>query len=171
MRVREKKRKEKKRKERGKKKGSSCTRGQARLWNETKIGGSVLLEMDSVAVTVPLRQPTKKMKKRKELDALAPPHTVSRRSSGKRSSQVRIDWPWPRRSSFFFFPFFFLSFFFFFFFFSFFFSNNTRKKFFRKFLSLQCYVIDIYTSFANGIEMKNFMRVSLLVYLSGIYHK
>lgn len=43
--------------------------------------------MDSVAVTVPLRQPTKKMKKRKELDALAPPHTVSRRSSGKRSSQ------------------------------------------------------------------------------------
>lgn len=52
-----------------------------------KIGGSVLLEMDSVAVTVPLRQPTKKMKKRKELDALAPPHTVSRRSSGKRSSQ------------------------------------------------------------------------------------
>lgn len=49
----------------------------------------MLLEMDSVAVTVPLRQPTKKMKKRKELDALAPPHTVSRRSSGKRSSQVR----------------------------------------------------------------------------------
>lgn len=47
----------------------------------------MLLEMDSVAVTVPLRQPTKKMKKRKELDALAPPHTVSRRSSGKRSSQ------------------------------------------------------------------------------------
>lgn len=46
-----------------------------------------MLEMDSVAVTVPLRQPTKKMKKRKELDALAPPHTVSRRSSGKRSSQ------------------------------------------------------------------------------------
>ncbi|XP_071871834.1 uncharacterized protein isoform X1 [Bombus fervidus] len=43
--------------------------------------------MDSVAVTVPLRQPTKKMKKRKELDALAPPHIVSRRSSGKRSSQ------------------------------------------------------------------------------------
>ncbi|KAI4498916.1 hypothetical protein M0802_006091 [Mischocyttarus mexicanus] len=47
----------------------------------------VLLEMDSVAVTVPLRQPTKKMKKRKELDALAPPHAVSRRTSGKRSSQ------------------------------------------------------------------------------------
>lgn len=44
--------------------------------------------MDSVAVTVPLRQPTKKMKKRKELDALAPAHAVSRRSSGKRSSQV-----------------------------------------------------------------------------------
>nr|KAF7400216.1 hypothetical protein H0235_015953 [Vespula pensylvanica] len=43
--------------------------------------------MDSVAVTVPLRQPTKKMKKRKELDALAPPHAVSRRTSGKRSSQ------------------------------------------------------------------------------------
>ncbi|XP_014488655.1 PREDICTED: uncharacterized protein LOC106751909 isoform X1 [Dinoponera quadriceps] len=43
--------------------------------------------MDSVAVTVPLRQPTKKMKKRKELDALAPAHAVSRRSSGKRSSQ------------------------------------------------------------------------------------
>ncbi|OAD52916.1 hypothetical protein WN48_11162 [Eufriesea mexicana] len=43
--------------------------------------------MDSVAVTVPLRQPTKKLKKRKELDALAPPHSVSRRSSGKRSSQ------------------------------------------------------------------------------------
>lgn len=43
--------------------------------------------MDSVAVTVPLRQPTKKMKKRKELDALVPPHAVSRRSSGKRSSQ------------------------------------------------------------------------------------
>ncbi|KAF3426554.1 hypothetical protein E2986_07533 [Frieseomelitta varia] len=52
--------------------------------------------MDSVAVTVPLRQPTKKMKKRKELDALAPPHTVSRRSSGKRSSQVRIS---PRSST------------------------------------------------------------------------
>lgn len=47
----------------------------------------MLFEMDSVAVTVPLRQPTKKMKKRKELDALVPPHTVSRRSSGKRSSQ------------------------------------------------------------------------------------
>lgn len=44
--------------------------------------------MDSVAVTVPLRQPTKKMKKRKELDALAPAHAISRRSSGKRSSQV-----------------------------------------------------------------------------------
>ncbi|KAK2579328.1 hypothetical protein KPH14_008280 [Odynerus spinipes] len=43
--------------------------------------------MDSIAVTVPLRQPTKKMKKRKELDALAPPHAVSRRTSGKRSSQ------------------------------------------------------------------------------------
>ncbi|XP_012538947.1 uncharacterized protein LOC105838163 isoform X2 [Monomorium pharaonis] len=43
--------------------------------------------MDSVAVTVPLRQPTKKMKKRKELDALAPAHAISRRSSGKRSSQ------------------------------------------------------------------------------------
>ncbi|XP_072759351.1 uncharacterized protein [Anoplolepis gracilipes] len=43
--------------------------------------------MDSVAVTVPLRQPMKKMKKRKELDALAPAHAVSRRSSGKRSSQ------------------------------------------------------------------------------------
>lgn len=43
--------------------------------------------MDSVAVTVPLRQPTKKMKKRKELDALAPPHAVFRRTSGKRSSQ------------------------------------------------------------------------------------
>nr|XP_033329634.1 uncharacterized protein LOC117222181 isoform X1 [Megalopta genalis]XP_033329635.1 uncharacterized protein LOC117222181 isoform X1 [Megalopta genalis] len=43
--------------------------------------------MDSVAVTVPLRHPTKRMKKRKELDALAPPHTVPRRSSGKRSSQ------------------------------------------------------------------------------------
>lgn len=43
--------------------------------------------MDSVAVTVPLRQPTKKMKKRKELDALAPAHAVSRRTSGKRSSQ------------------------------------------------------------------------------------
>ncbi|XP_003424771.1 uncharacterized protein LOC100680350 isoform X1 [Nasonia vitripennis] len=43
--------------------------------------------MDSVAVTVPLRPPAKKMKKRKELDALAPPHAVSRRSSGKRSSQ------------------------------------------------------------------------------------
>lgn len=43
--------------------------------------------MDSVTVTVPLRQPTKKMKKRKELDALAPAHAVSRRSSGKRSSQ------------------------------------------------------------------------------------
>lgn len=53
-----------------------------------KIGGVVLLEMDSVAVTVPLRQPMKKMKKRKELDALAPAHAVSRRSSGKRSSQV-----------------------------------------------------------------------------------
>lgn len=53
-----------------------------------KIGGLVLLEMDSVAVTVPLRQPTKKMKKRKELDALAPAHAISRRSSGKRSSQV-----------------------------------------------------------------------------------
>lgn len=50
----------------------------------------VLLEMDSVAVTVPLRPPAKKMKKRKELDALAPPHAVSRRSSGKRSSQVTI---------------------------------------------------------------------------------
>ena len=49
----------------------------------------VLLEMDSVAVTVPLRPPAKKMKKRKELDALAPQHVVSRRSSGKRSSQVR----------------------------------------------------------------------------------
>lgn len=46
--------------------------------------------MDSVAVTVPLRQPTKKMKKRKELDALAPPHAVSRRTSGKRSSQVWV---------------------------------------------------------------------------------
>lgn len=44
--------------------------------------------MDSVTVTVPLRQPTKKMKKRKELDALAPAHAISRRSSGKRSSQV-----------------------------------------------------------------------------------
>ncbi|XP_011068755.1 PREDICTED: uncharacterized protein LOC105154737 [Acromyrmex echinatior] len=43
--------------------------------------------MDSVAVTVPLRQPTKKMKKRKELDALAPAHAISRRNSGKRSSQ------------------------------------------------------------------------------------
>ncbi|XP_033209179.1 kinesin heavy chain isoform X2 [Belonocnema kinseyi] len=43
--------------------------------------------MDSAAVTVPLRPPTKKMKKRKELDALAPPHAVSRRSNGKRSSQ------------------------------------------------------------------------------------
>ncbi|XP_011641698.1 uncharacterized protein LOC105430061 isoform X2 [Pogonomyrmex barbatus] len=43
--------------------------------------------MNSVAVTVPLRQPTKKMKKRKELDALAPAHAISRRSSGKRSSQ------------------------------------------------------------------------------------
>ncbi|XP_011872023.1 PREDICTED: uncharacterized protein LOC105564328 isoform X2 [Vollenhovia emeryi] len=43
--------------------------------------------MDSVAVTVPLRQPAKKMKKRKELDALAPAHAISRRSSGKRSSQ------------------------------------------------------------------------------------
>ncbi|KAM0730913.1 EF-hand calcium-binding domain-containing protein 14 [Formica fusca] len=43
--------------------------------------------MDSVAVTVPLRQPMKKMKKRKELDALAPAHAVSRRTSGKRSSQ------------------------------------------------------------------------------------
>ncbi|KAL6445993.1 hypothetical protein ACFW04_000987 [Cataglyphis niger] len=43
--------------------------------------------MDSVAVTVPLRQPMKKMKKRKELDALAPAHAISRRSSGKRSSQ------------------------------------------------------------------------------------
>ncbi|XP_063976454.1 uncharacterized protein LOC135162188 [Diachasmimorpha longicaudata] len=43
--------------------------------------------MDSVAVTVPLRPPTKKMKKRKELDALAPSHVVSRRTSGKRSSQ------------------------------------------------------------------------------------
>ncbi|EZA53275.1 hypothetical protein X777_06354 [Ooceraea biroi] len=43
--------------------------------------------MDSVTVTVPLRQPTKKMKKRKELDALAPAHAISRRSSGKRSSQ------------------------------------------------------------------------------------
>lgn len=46
-----------------------------------------MLEMDSVAVTVPLRQPTKKMKKRKELDALAPAHAISRRNSGKRSSQ------------------------------------------------------------------------------------
>ncbi|KAG7189893.1 hypothetical protein KM043_006064 [Ampulex compressa] len=43
--------------------------------------------MDSVAMTVPLRQPMKKMKKRKELDALAPPHAISRRGSGKRSSQ------------------------------------------------------------------------------------
>lgn len=43
--------------------------------------------MDSVAVTVPLRPPTKKMKKRKELDALAPSHVISRRTSGKRSSQ------------------------------------------------------------------------------------
>ncbi|XP_057328921.1 TNF receptor-associated factor family protein DDB_G0272098 isoform X1 [Microplitis mediator] len=43
--------------------------------------------MDSVAVTVPLRPPTKKMKKRKELDALAPSHVISRRVSGKRSSQ------------------------------------------------------------------------------------
>lgn len=45
--------------------------------------------MDSVAVTVPLRPPTKKMKKRKELDALAPSHVISRRVSGKRSSQVK----------------------------------------------------------------------------------
>ncbi|XP_046436456.1 myosin type-2 heavy chain 1 isoform X1 [Neodiprion fabricii] len=44
--------------------------------------------MDSVAVTVPLRPPTKKMKKRKELDALAAPHAITRRNSGKRSSQV-----------------------------------------------------------------------------------
>ncbi|XP_051164807.1 myosin-2 isoform X2 [Leptopilina boulardi] len=43
--------------------------------------------MDSVAVTVPLRPPMKKMKKRKELDALAPHHAVSRRCNGKRSSQ------------------------------------------------------------------------------------
>ncbi|XP_046749696.1 myosin type-2 heavy chain 1 isoform X2 [Diprion similis] len=43
--------------------------------------------MDSVAVTVPLRPPTKKMKKRKELDALAAPHAITRRNSGKRSSQ------------------------------------------------------------------------------------
>ena len=56
--------------------------------NEENGNKVVLLEMDSVAVTVPLRPPLKKMKKRKELDALAPPHAVSRRSSGKRSSQV-----------------------------------------------------------------------------------
>lgn len=64
----------------------------SRIWRKYfwKIGGVVLLEMDSVAVTVPLRQPTKKMKKRKELDALAPAHAISRRSSGKRSSQVII---------------------------------------------------------------------------------
>lgn len=61
-----------------------------RLVNEAKL---VLLEMDSVAVTVPLRPPTKKMKKRKELDALAPPRAISRRSSsGKRSSQVNNRW-------------------------------------------------------------------------------
>ncbi|XP_034947159.1 uncharacterized protein [Chelonus insularis] len=45
------------------------------------------MTMDSVAVTVPLRPPTKKMKKRKELDALASSHVISRRVSGKRSSQ------------------------------------------------------------------------------------
>ncbi|XP_043466385.1 ERC protein 2 isoform X1 [Leptopilina heterotoma] len=43
--------------------------------------------MDSVAVTVPLRPPVKKMKKRKELDALAPHRVVSRRCNGKRRSQ------------------------------------------------------------------------------------
>jgi hypothetical protein len=44
--------------------------------------------MDSVAVTVPLRPPAKKMKKRKELNALATPRAIFRRSSGKQSSQV-----------------------------------------------------------------------------------
>ncbi|CAD6201775.1 GSCOCT00002770001.2-RA-CDS [Cotesia congregata] len=49
--------------------------------------GRMDLSIRSVAVTVPLRPPTKKMKKRKELDALAPSHVISRRVSGKRSSQ------------------------------------------------------------------------------------
>lgn len=51
----------------------------------------MFLEMDSVAVTVPLRQPTKKMKKRKELDALLPPNAIARWGYGKRSFQLVTD--------------------------------------------------------------------------------
>lgn len=71
---------------------SRITNTWQRTFDKLERTGSLqsgfIFKMDSAAVTVPLRPPTKKMKKRKELDALAPPHAVSRRSNGKRSSQV-----------------------------------------------------------------------------------